>query len=161
MKRYGTLALVCAALFALPLQAAEKPSGDEVKRVMTYYSEGSEAVLVESKYCKSIEKSGANKNECAEVLADGAIPSKESGYLWMNFLVPGSEKVNMLVQFKHKGRVLDSDEVKMSSAMRYRTWKRLQTHKAGEWEVSIEQETENGYAPIANLKYTVADTAAQ
>lgn len=160
MKIIGSLALVAATLISQPLQAVEKPTGDEVNRVMSYFKDGSEVVLVDSKLCTEIEKSGENKNECKEELPN-PIASKASGYLWMNFLVPGSQKPNMLIQFKYKNRVLDSDEVKLSSAFRYRTWKRLQTSKDGDWEVTIEQETEAGYITVGSVKYTVADGEVQ
>lgn len=160
MKIHGTLALVATALFSLPLQAADKPTGDEVKRVINYYQNGNEVVLVDSKLCAEIEKSGENKNECGKTL-DNPLAPKASGYLWMNFLVPGSEKPTLLVQFKYKNRVLDSDEIRMTNAFRYRTWKRLQTSKSGEWEVTIEQETETGYIPVASLNYTVSDGQVQ
>lgn len=159
MKVKGTLALVAMALFTLPALAADKPTTAEVKKVMDYYRDGSDAILVDSMLCEEIEKSGENKNECAKPLGNGPVPLHKNGYMWMNFLVPGNDKVNLLVQFKYKNRALDSDEIKLSNAIRYRTWKRLQTSKSGDWVVTIEQETENGYTPVATLNYTVAEEA--
>lgn len=159
MKIKGTLALLGLAVFSLPLHAADKPTQDEVRKVMSYYHDGSEVILVDSMLCEEISKSGENKNECDKPMADGPIPLNKSGYLWMNFLVPGNDKANLLVQFKYKNRALDSDELKVSSAIRYRTWKRLQTSKSGDWVVTVEQETADGYVPVATINYTVADAA--
>ena len=158
MKTKGILALI--ALFSLPLYAAEKPTSDEVRKVMDYYKEGGEAILVESRLCVDIEKSGDDKNECTETLPDGPLQMGQNAYLWMNYLVPGSDPATLLVQFKYKGRALNSDEIRLSNAIRYRTWKTLQTSKSGEWEVNIEQETESGYTPVGTISYIVAEPAA-
>ena len=77
----------------------------------------------------------------------------------MNFFVPGTEKANVLVQFKYKGKAIKSDEMSLSNAIRYRTWKTLATKKTGQWEIAIEQETADGYRSVANLSYTVVEKA--
>jgi len=159
MKTYGKLALAALALLSLPLHAADKPTQDEVSKVMNYYRDGSEVILVESKICTEVEKSGDNKNECSDTI-EQPVALNKSGYMWMNFMVPGNEPATLLVQFKYKGRALDSDELHLSNAIRYRTWKRLQTSKSGDWVVNIEQETNDGYIPVAKLEYTVADREA-
>ena len=159
MRKYYSLLLL--APFAMPAIAAEAPSAAEVRKVMQYYQDGSDVTLVESKFCTDVEKSGENKNECSEEISASTIEEGSKPLLWMNFFVPGNEAANVLVQFKYKGKALNSDEMTLGNAIRYRTWKRLSTSKAGPWEVAIEQETADGYRPVATLSYTVVEKAAE
>lgn len=146
-------------LFAvLPLQALEKPTQEEVVKVMQYLNEGEEIVLVDSKFCTEIVKKGEDKNECADPGVNEVAKGAKK-YLWMNYLVPGNSTPSVLVQFKFKGRALKSDEIKLSKTIRYRTWKFLETSRVGHWEVVIEQETEAGFVPVATIPYTVTEVA--
>ena len=148
---FGLLTLV-----AMPLQALEKPTQAEVVKVMKYLNDGDEIVLVDSRFCTEIVKAGDNKNECADPGAN-QVAKGEKKYLWMNYLVPGNSNTAVLIQFKFKGRALKSDEIALSKAIRYRTWKYLETSRVGNWEVVIEQETETGFVPVANIPYTVTE----
>jgi len=155
MKTFSSL-LLLLPLMAAPLHALEKPTQDEVVKVMNYLNEGSEIVLVDSRFCSEIVKSGENKNECAD--PGGALVSKgEKKYLWMNYLVPGNSTSSVLIQFKYKGRALKSGEITLTKAIRYRTWKYLETSRVGNWEVVIEQENETGFSTIATIPYTVEE----
>lgn len=148
--------LMLLPFIAAPLQAMEKPTQEEVVKVMNYLSEGSEIVLVDSKFCSEIVKAGENKNECADP-GGSQVTKGEKQYIWMNYLVPGNSAPSVLIQFKYKGRALKSGEIKLTKAIRYRTWKYLETSRVGNWEVVIEQENETGFSTIATIPYTVEE----
>ncbi len=148
--------LMLLPLIAAPLQAMEKPTQEEVVKVMNYLSEGSEIVLVDSKFCSEIVKAGESKNECADP-SGSQVAKGEKKYIWMNYLVPGNSAPSVLIQFKYKGRALKSGEIKLTKAIRYRTWKYLETSRVGNWEVVIEQENETGFSTIATIPYTVEE----
>ncbi|MDH5784720.1 MAG: hypothetical protein OEZ16_03825 [Chromatiales bacterium] len=155
MNRYYSLLLL--APFTAPAFAADPPSPAEVRKVMQYYQDGSDVMLVESKFCTEVEKAGDNKNECAEEINATTIEEGSRPLVWMNFFVPGSDSANVLIQFKHKGKALKSDEMSLSNAIRYRTWKSLPTSKTGPWEIAVEQETAEGYRPVTTLSYSVVE----
>ena len=118
-------------------------------------------ILVNYKLCSSIAKEGKDKNECTEVIEDANIEKGSKAYLWMNFLVPGDdiEKTNVLVQFKYKGKAMNTSEIPMPQSIRYRTWRTLPTKKPGDWQVSIEQENETGFTSIDSIAFTVVDSS--
>ena len=142
MKR--SIKVLLAVLMCLPAVAwADGMSdADTVKKAMTYYHDGEAAVLIDYKFCSEIIKEGDNRNECAEVVDAQSIAEDSKVYLWMNFFVPGDnvDKVHAMVQFGWKGRVMDNADISLSQSFRYRTWRLVQTKKAGDWSVSIEQE---------------------
>ena len=158
MNKYW-IALAVAG-FAAPAVAVEKPSSEEVRRVMEYYQQGEGAILVQQKMCSAIEKKGQNKNECTTEGTPAVINKGDSPLVWMNFLVAGSEPANVLVQFNYKGRVLSSKELKLSNSFRYRTWLNAPTSKVGTWKVTVEQELENGYESMGSQEYSVVEPAA-
>ena len=156
-KYWIALAVAC---FAAPAVAVDKPTSEEVRRVMEFYQQGEGAVLAQQKLCSAIEKAGENKNECTAEGTPAVITKGDKPLVWMNFLVAGSEPANILVQFNYKGRVLSSKELKLSNSFRYRTWLKAPTSKAGTWQVTIEQELADGYEKMGSLEYTVAEPAA-
>jgi len=160
MKKKLTNILLLAAFLCPTLALAADVDGNKVKEVMEYYHNGKTIVLVESVFCSEIAKEGDMKNECATPVDPKSIVKGSKTYVWMNFFVPGDDvdKANVLVQYKHKGRAIDSSEISMSQSIRYRTWRRLATQKEGDWQISIEQENENGYVNLGTLDYTVVDS---
>lgn len=161
MKNKVTAMLLSLFIFVPALAFAGETTSDKVKEVMDYYHTGKTVVLVDSRFCSEIGKEGDLKNECA-VPADAKAVAKGSRvFFWMNFFVPGddADHSNVLVQFKYKGKAIDSSEVSMSQSIRYRTWLRLPSQKEGEWQISIEQENEDGYVNLETLDYTVVDSA--
>lgn len=157
MKKYW-IALAVAG-FAAPAVALEKPSSEEVRRVMDFYQQGEGAILAQQKLCIAVEKSGENKNECTAEGSPAVIKSGDHPLVWMNFLVAGSEPVNVLVQFNHNGRVLSSNELKLSKSFRYRTWLNAPTSKVGTWKVTVEQELKSGYESMGSMEYSVVESA--
>jgi len=160
MKKKILMALLLMSAPSLAL-AGDAPDANKVKEVLNYYHNGSTVTLVDYKLCAAIGKDGAAKNECAEVIESTQIEKGSKAYLWMNFLVPGdqTEKANVLVQFKYKGKAMDGAEIQMPQSIRYRTWKRLPTKKSGDWQVSIEQENEAGFTNIDTLAFSVVDSS--
>ncbi len=153
MKKLWMTAI--AALLTAPAIAAEKPSSDEVQRVMEYYQSGDEVVLAQQVLCGEVAKEGDNKNQCVAVIEPAVMKEGDRNLVWMNFMVPGSESAKILVQFHYKGRVLSSKELTLSNAIRYRTWLSAPSSKTGEWTVSVEQELADGYAKVGEMSYTV------
>ena len=163
MKR---IMMTVMLLMAMPVaaQAADgAPDANTVKQVLSYYQNGKLITLVDYKFCTEIEKEGDNRNECAEVVDGNQIEKGSKVYLWLNFFVPGddTEKANVLLQFKHKGTALDSKEVSVSQAIRYRTWRTIPTGKSGGWTIPVKQEGEAGYVDIDDISYTVVEPMAE
>lgn len=136
--------------------AAEKPTSSETQKVVDYYYHGSGggAVMVEAFLCKEIYKEGENKNECAQKV-EGTLAEGEEAYLWMNFLIPVGEAPNIIVSFERNDKVRSVAEIKLKEAVRYRTWTRVPTVKAGTWNMSILQEMENQDIEFGELNYEV------
>ena len=151
-----TALLICAPVLA---SANDAPDASKVRDVLNYYHNGSTVTLVDYKLCKSIAKEGENKNECAEAIEGSSIEKGSKVYLWMNFLVPGddTEKANVLVQYKYKGKTMDTSDLTMPQSIRYRTWRSLPTKKTGDWQVSIEQEKETGFVNVETIAFSVVD----
>lgn len=126
---------------------------------MSYLQEGNEVILVESAFCSEIGKEGEHKNNCTSKLDGDKLAANSKTLIWMNYLVPGDDKATLLVQYKYKGKVLSSKEIKLSSAYRYRTWLGVKTNKSGPWTINIEQETDSSYIPVAKIDYVVKEDA--
>jgi len=153
--------LFTALLMCVPALASanDAPDANKVREVLNYYHSGSAVTLVEYKLCSGIVKEGEDKNECAEVIEGSSLEKRSKVYLWMNYFVPGdhTEKANVLLQYKYKGKAMDGTELSMPQSVRYRTWRLLPTRKSGDWQISIEQENENGYSNIDTISYSVVD----
>lgn len=158
MKKAVLVALLLAGMPAASW-AGDRPSADTVRQVMDYYHNGSDVTLVEHKLCSDIVQEGENKNECGEMVSGSSVEAGSKVYLWMNFLVPGdtTEKANVLVQFKYKGKTVSTTETSMPQAIRYRTWRLLPTSKSGNWQISIEQEKADGYTSVETINYSVTE----
>jgi hypothetical protein len=155
--------MIAALLMVMPslAWAGDTMDAGKVRDVLNYYHSGSNVILVDYKLCSNIAKEGENKNECAEVIEGNSIEKRSKVYLWMNFFVPGdqTEKANVLLQYKYKGKAMDGTELSMPQSVRYRTWRLLPTRKSGDWQVSIEQENEAGFSNIDTISYSVVDPA--
>jgi len=158
MKR--TLIIIAMALTAVTTAAAqEKPTGDEARKVIDYYyqGKGGGAVLMDLQICEGIGKEeGGQKNECLNTIEPGKVQLGQELQLWMNFLVPIDDTADIIVTFSRKGKVRHTANVKLTSANRYRTWKRLPTERAGQWTISILQELADKDLDLGSLQYTVA-----
>jgi len=138
--------------------AVDKPSGEEVKRVMDYYKNGQGlgAVLVDTKITSGVHSKGENKNEAIDEIVATEIQLNDKAFVWMNFLVPTQDKANLFFEFKRKGKARRAEEMSINGTTRYRTWKKLPTNKLGEWEVIITQElSDDNEIQLAKINYTV------
>lgn len=146
-------------LASLPLSlfALDRPTAQEVKKVIEYYKKGQGlgVVLVESMLCKEIYRSGPKKHEAKDVISTTAFKKGEKVFLWMNFLVPEHDKASIHFEYKRRGKVRKADDITISTATRYRSWKRMPTGQKGTWEVTISQELENSDIELSKITYTV------
>ena len=146
-------------LFAFSMASAqERPSPDQVRKVIDYYyhGKGSGAVLMDLQICEKVGlEEGPKKNECLDTFNPGQIPLDGELYLWMNFLIPIDDSADIIVTFSRNGKVRKTASVKLAGATRFRTWKRIPTNKAGQWSISILQELEDKDLELGGMQYTV------
>ncbi|MDH3451984.1 MAG: hypothetical protein OEN20_06150 [Gammaproteobacteria bacterium] len=158
MRAISSLAI--ASVFALscaPVISA--PSADEVRNVLSYYYSGSEAtpVLVEFKLCEDVHREGIDKNNCKNEIDQHSLEVGESVYAWMNFIVPREERGEILMQFKHNGVIRGARKANVHGAIRYRTWRKVQFSRAGEWEIPILYDNALDVSEIDTVRLTVND----
>lgn len=163
MRFFRIIALSAILAAPLPALAADAPSADAVRQVMSYFHDGSDAILVDAKLCKEIAKEGDNKNECTEEVPGNKVNQGDQVYVWLNFFVPGdnADARNVLVQFSSKGMVQQSHTLHMKQTTRYRIWYRLPTKRTGDWEVIASQEKADSYEKLGSLAYTVEEAAPE
>ena len=153
--------VLAMSLFFMPMLsiAQDKPGSEEVKKVIDYYlyGGGKGVVPMEAKFCGEVALEGENKNECVSVLSAQSIMKNQEAYLWMNFMVPAGEQAKILLQYSRDNMVRDVDTIAISSSIRYRTWKRVPTNKAGTWNVMILQEMPKSDVEVVQLQYSVVD----
>lgn len=157
MKRFFCLALF--TLILLPSIALAKPSADAVQSVLDHYNNGTELVLVDYKFCSDIAREGENKNECVDTLDPMTFAKGDKVYLWMNFMVPKNAAAKVLVQFSKSGRTMKARDINLTGSLRYRTWALIQTTKAGDWKIAIDQEVGDDFTAISALDYKVSEKA--
>ena len=90
--------VILALLLVVPSLAMAKPDGPTAKKVLDYYLNGSEVVLLDYQFC-----SGIKDTECIDPVDPKTLASGASAYLWMNFMVPKPVKSTLFIQFKRKG----------------------------------------------------------
>lgn len=153
--------IILALLLILPLMASanERPTAQEIKKVMDFYNTSKDQgiVLVEHALTSTIIKKGSHKNEYDGKVDGNTIKKGASVYIWMNYMVPKYDKANVFFEFKRRGKVLRASELQLSGATRYRSWKKLPTNKTGDWKIIITQELAEKDISIATVNYTVID----
>lgn len=149
---------ICVSFTAL---AQDKPTPAEARKVINYYfnGKGQGAIPMEYKLCKEIAQQGEMKNECVAEIADKKVAKGEDAYLWMNFLVPAGEESKILVQYTRNAKVRNTSNITLGGATRFRTWKKVPTGTAGDWEINMIQELENGDMDIGGMKFTVVEAS--
>jgi hypothetical protein len=152
--------LVCVLLW-LPsiIWAQEKPTSEEVKKVVDYYyqGKGQGAILMAHKLCAQIYEEGPLKYECQEEITGGQIQKGREVLLWMNYLVPTGDKTDIIIQFKRNNKVRSVSNFALPGALRYRIWKKIPTDKIGDWQVDIIQEMEDTDLNLGDLQYSVTE----
>ena len=151
------LQFILASLVSTSLYAVDRPNTLEVKKVIDYYKYGKDqgVILVESILCREIYRSGPQRNNAKNIVKTVSVKKGEKIYLWMNFLVPEHLNANIHFEYKNKGKVRQASDLGISTAPRYRSWKKVPTNKKGTWEISISQELEESDIELATITYTV------
>lgn len=152
---------VASFCFSSNAIAEDKPTPAEARKVINYYfnGKGQGAVPMDYKLCKEISKQGEMKNECVTAVADNKVTKGEDVYLWMNFLVPAGEASKILVQYSRNDKVRNTSNISLGGATRFRTWKKIPTGTAGDWQISMIQELENGDVDIGQMKFSVVEAS--
>ncbi len=155
MKNFVLFMLII--ILPVSLWGLDRPSALEVKKVIDYYkyAKDSGVILVESTLCHEIYRSGPKKNDPQTIATTTSFKKGEKVYLWMKFLVPEKLKANIHFEYRRKGKVRVVDDLLISTATRYRSWKKLPTNKTGTWEIFISQELENRDIELSTITYTV------
>ena len=160
MKTPQLLGLAFAGLIVLtPLLASGEPTGNEIQKVLDFYyaDPPGSPILVEIRVCEDVATKGELKNECQKTLSPQAIEVGKSGYLWMNFMVPREAgDQHLLVQFNHDGVTRLTRQISLTGAIRYRTWKKFELDRPGQWSVKILHDTPQGSAEIEALYLTAS-----
>lgn len=147
------IAAFCLCL-ASGASLAAPPSGEEVKRVMDFYrtGQGQGVVLSEAKLCTEVVAEGENKNECGtDITAQGATKGSPV-YFWMSFMVPEGDEAKIVIKFEEGGKTHFSKSFTVSGSLRYRSWRRIQFPKTGEWTAKIYQEKEGQEPTLVGSK---------
>ncbi|MGD9162307.1 MAG: hypothetical protein PVG39_28115 [Desulfobacteraceae bacterium] len=158
MKKLIIIAAIIAFIPALAI-AVEKPSSKETKKVMDYYNigKGGGAVLVDYTLCQEMGKEEESKNECIRPFSGNDIKAGDEVYLWMNFMIPVDDTANIYLSYTRNNRIRRTQEIKLNSAFRYRTWKKIITDKAGQWTIQIFQELEDKDIDLGSITYAVKE----
>lgn len=158
MKKLIIIAAIITFIPALVI-AVEKPSSKETKKVMDYYNtgKGRGAVLVDYILCQEMGKEEESKNECIRPLSGNVIKAGDEVYLWMNFMIPVDDTANIYLTYTRNNRIRNTQQIKLNSAFRYRTWKKITTDKAGQWTIQIFQELEDKDIDLGSITYEVKE----
>ena len=155
------LLVLLSAIFLItgPAIAQERPSPEEARKVITYYFDGKGrgAVLMDHVVCQEIGQEGPEKNQCISDIDPGQISQGQELYAWMSFLVPFEDMADIIVTFSRRGKVRRTSSIKLSGATRFRTWKKIPTHKPGQWLVSVIQEMEDKDLELGSFQYEVIE----
>ena len=98
-----------------------------------------------------------DKNNCKNEIDQHSLEVGESVYAWMNFIVPREERGEILMQFKHNGVIRGARKANVHGAIRYRTWRKVQFSRAGEWEIPILYDNALDISEIGTVTLTVND----
>jgi len=146
--------LIVVSLVSCCCLAQSIPTPGEAYSVLDFYynGKGNGIVLVDSKICRDVHKSGPSKYDCKnEVIdfgpltADGASPEilhriniDETILVWMSFLVPIGAEEKVYLKFSQDGDTKKtSGLLSLKGSLRFRTWTRFQPGEYGNWEIEI------------------------
>ena len=143
--------------------ASQPPTAEEVKRVTRYFygNDTSMPVLTDYKLCTGIQREGENRNNCTLEISRESVEPGQSLYLWMNFLVPKSEKGKVLVQLNHDGVTRDTRVMPVAGSVRYRTWRKIRLLRPGDWELPVYYENEDGIAEVDRINLHVKSLVSE
>ena len=154
MKKILVLGFIL--MFPLAAFAGERPTLNEVKKVLAHYHEGhgNGVFLVDMKLCKDVQK-----NECVEEVEDGKVVQDQKAMLWMYYFGANDDKAAIHYELKNGGKTRKVGEFDIKGAYRYRKALSLPTDRLGEWEIDMSQETKLGDINLGSFKYVVTNSA--
>jgi len=155
--RLSSLFAVFALVLGAPLShAADKPTPDEVKKVMTYFKEGKGQgpVLLEFTPCLKIgKKDGEKRKSCVEPAGE-SIAKKTVVNVWTRWFVPKDDKYDDVeVVFIHEGKIRATKDMKVKTGYAYGTWTAKTLFKPGNWEIKIQHKDQT----LGTAKITVSE----
>lgn len=158
MKKWIILIVMIALMPALGI-AVERPSSQEAKKVMDYYShgKGNGAVIVDAVFCTEVAKEGEYKNDCVQSVSTNDIKVGDAVNLWMNFMVPANDTADIFITYTRNQRIRHTQKLALKGAFRYRTWKKIVTNKPGKWTIQIYQEVGDEDMDLGILTYNVVE----
>jgi len=127
-----------------PASPAENPSvppSDEIRRVLDYYFNGknSAPALVEFIPCLNVDtqKGSATLSQCLEA-AKAPVPLNTRIHLWTMWYLPmGSKYEDVMLQVFWGDQLRSTDDYKLETSGRFRTWKTVHLNKKGTWTFKI------------------------
>lgn len=143
------------------LYAGEMPSSAEAAKVLDFYyhGQGKGVILMETKFCSSIGKTGAEKNECTDDLNNAPTKGEQVNF-WMTYLVPKDEKdIKIIIQFEQGGITRMVKNIVLSGSIRFRTWRKIKFSKTGNWAIKIIQEMGDNTKILKEMKINVQAAA--
>lgn len=137
----------------------DKPSAADTKKVMDYYNhgKGGGAILVDYTLCTEMGKAEETKNDCAVFFDGNSIEVGQEVYLWMNFMIPVDDTADIFITYTRKNRIRKTQKVRLNSAFRFRTWKKIATEKPGIWTIQIFQELGDKDIDLGKMTYSVKE----
>lgn len=133
------------------------PTAAEAKRVIDYYYAGKTQgpVLVELKACTKLDtsKDSPNRNECVEEVK-GPVKKGSNVHAWTMWLVPdGGDYEDATIQFLYEDQVRSTMDIRLTTALRSRTFRANTVTRAGKWFVKVFR----GGTELASVPFTVVD----
>jgi hypothetical protein len=162
MLRHATSCAITLLLgLGIPLTASaqEVPSPQEARRFLDFYYNGQEGVvLAETQICTTIPREGDQAYGCVGEVARDAVQTGRQYYLRMVFVVPqGVDRESITVQYNHEGAVQNTDEVVVTSSIRYRTWTVFTLPEPGVWQLQIARATNTEPEELRTLDLRAQD----
>lgn len=159
-SKFGRFLILGLALGLTPIlaAAADKPSPEEVKKVLDYYyhGKGMGPVLVDVKICRDVQREGDEKNECAGDLSGQSVKKGDSVYVWMAFMAPmGEEAQTIMVQYEMNGVTRAVKNAQVAGGLRGRTWQKFTFDKVGSWKLKLVHDTGSGADVLGTRDVTV------
>jgi len=120
---------------------APAPHKDEIRRVLDYYFNGknSPPALVDFIPCLKVDtqKDSATFYQCLETAKD-SVPLNTRIQLWTLWYLPqGSKYEDVVLQVFWNEQLRSTEDYKLDTNGRFRTWKTVNLNKKGPWTFKI------------------------
>ena len=122
------------------IAAAVVSTADEVRHVVDYLYNGKDRgpVLMELKACLKVDsgKDSPTKNECIDEVK-GPVKANTTVHGWTMWFMPkGAVYDDVSIQYALEGTVRNTDDVKLDTEGRSRTWRSHALSKKGKWTIT-------------------------